>query len=46
MRHARDHGVRTVFLAYAEDAVARVYTRLGFRPAGCTLLIADQPARS
>ncbi|WP_216586804.1 GNAT family N-acetyltransferase [Streptomyces brasiliscabiei] len=44
--HARDHGVRTVFLAYAEDAVARVYLRLGFRPAGRTLLIADQPARS
>lgn len=44
--HARDHGVRTVFLAYAEDTVARIYSRLGFRPAGCTLLIADQPARS
>lgn len=44
--HARDHGVRTVFLAYAEDSVARVYARLGFRPAGITLLIANQPARS
>ncbi|MGP4087873.1 GNAT family N-acetyltransferase [Streptomyces sp. KR55] len=44
--HARDHGVDTVFLAYAEDAVARIYTRLGFRPAGTTLLIANQPARS
>jgi GNAT superfamily N-acetyltransferase len=31
--HARDHGVRTVFLAYAEDEVARIYARLGFRPA-------------
>ncbi|MFI1105757.1 GNAT family N-acetyltransferase [Streptomyces melanogenes] len=44
--HARDHGVRTVFLAYAEDTVARIYTRLGFRPADVTLLIANQPARS
>ncbi|MFF6783138.1 GNAT family N-acetyltransferase [Streptomyces sp. NPDC012510] len=44
--HARDHGVHTVFLAYAEDSVARIYTRLGFRPADCTLLIANQPARS
>lgn len=44
--HARDHGVHTVFLAYAEEAVARIYARLGFRPAGTTLLIADQPARS
>ncbi|WP_228994808.1 GNAT family N-acetyltransferase [Streptomyces sp. DH8] len=43
--HARDHGVHTVFLAYAEAAVARIYARLGFRPAGTTLLIADQPAR-
>ncbi|MFF4301642.1 GNAT family N-acetyltransferase [Streptomyces sp. NPDC001601] len=44
--HARSHGVSTVFLAYAEEAVARIYARLGFRPAGTTLLIADQPARS
>ncbi|MFF0449062.1 GNAT family N-acetyltransferase [Streptomyces sp. NPDC004609] len=44
--HARAHGVHTVFLAYAEDAVARIYLRLGFRPAGTTLLIANQPARS
>ena len=43
--HARDRGVRTVFLAYAAEAVARIYARLGFRPAGTTLLIADQPAR-
>jgi GNAT superfamily N-acetyltransferase len=43
--HARDHGVQTVFLAYAEEAVARIYARLGFRPAGTTLLIANQPAR-
>lgn len=43
--HARDHGVHTVFLAYAEAAVARIYARPGFRPAGTTLLIADQPTR-
>lgn len=43
--HAREHGVHTVFLAYAEAVVARIYARLGFRPAGTTLLIADQPAR-
>ncbi|MGY4742491.1 GNAT family N-acetyltransferase [Streptomyces sp. ATMOS53] len=44
--HARDHGVDTIFLAYAKEAVARIYARLGFRPAGTTLLIANQPARS
>ncbi|MEU6218391.1 GNAT family N-acetyltransferase [Streptomyces sp. NPDC047022] len=44
--HAREHGVSTVFLAYAQEAVARIYARLGFRPAGTTLLIANQPARS
>ena len=44
--HARDHGVQTVFLAYAEENVARIYRRLGFRPADVTLLIANQPARS
>ncbi|MET8678205.1 GNAT family N-acetyltransferase [Streptomyces sp. NPDC004647] len=44
--HARDHGVRTIFLAYAEESVARIYARLGFRPACTTLLIANQPARS
>jgi GNAT superfamily N-acetyltransferase len=43
--HARDRGVNTVFLAYADAAVARIYARLGFRPAGTTLLIANQPAR-
>ncbi|GHE06147.1 GNAT family N-acetyltransferase [Streptomyces alanosinicus] len=44
--HAREHGERTVFLAYAEDTVARIYACLGFRPADVTLLIANQPARS
>lgn len=43
--HARDHGVSTVFLAYAQEAIARIYVRLGFRPADSTLLIANQPAR-
>ncbi|MFI7020048.1 GNAT family N-acetyltransferase [Streptomyces sp. NPDC050164] len=46
VNHAGAQGVSTVFLAYAEDAVARIYSRLGFRPAGSTLLIANQPARS
>ncbi|MER6790190.1 GNAT family N-acetyltransferase [Streptomyces sp. NPDC000658] len=44
--HARAHGVDTVFLAYAKETVARLYAGLGFRPAGTTLLIAGQPARS
>ncbi|MFI5872069.1 GNAT family N-acetyltransferase [Streptomyces sp. NPDC051445] len=44
--HARTHGVETVFLAYAHESAARLYARLGFRPAGTTLLIAGQPARS
>ncbi|GHA08168.1 hypothetical protein GCM10010329_33660 [Streptomyces spiroverticillatus] len=43
--HAREHGVRAVFLAYADEAVARIYARLGFRAADTTLLIANQPAR-
>lgn len=46
VEHAREHGVSTVFLAYAQGAVARIYARLGFRPADTTLLIANQPARS
>ncbi|MFF8193217.1 GNAT family N-acetyltransferase [Streptomyces bobili] len=48
--HARAHGVHTVFLAPADEAGTeagdRLCARLGFRPAGTTLLIADQPARS
>ncbi|MEU5279003.1 GNAT family N-acetyltransferase [Streptomyces asoensis] len=44
--HARAHGIETIFLAYARESVARGYARLGFRPAGTTLLIAGQPARS
>ncbi|AIR99876.1 hypothetical protein [Streptomyces glaucescens] len=30
---------------YAEEAVARIYARLGFRADGVTLLVGDQPAR-
>ncbi|MET9082807.1 hypothetical protein ABZX77_13080 [Streptomyces sp. NPDC004237] len=45
-RFTRGDGVSTVFLAYAEDAVARIYARLGSRLADSTLLIANQPARS
>ena len=43
--HARENGVRTVFLAYALDSVARIYARLGFSAVPVTLLVADQPAR-
>lgn len=43
--HAREHGVQTVFLAYALETVARLYARLGFRLAGTTLLVHGQPAR-
>ncbi|MFF8971532.1 GNAT family N-acetyltransferase [Streptomyces sp. NPDC014995] len=43
--HARTHDVHTVFLAYAEERVARLYAGLGFRPTDTTLLIANQPAR-
>jgi N-acetylglutamate synthase-like GNAT family acetyltransferase len=41
-RHALDHGVRTVFLSAAEDDVARVYARVGFRRVG-TACIASPP---
>ncbi|SEQ25568.1 FR47-like protein [Streptomyces sp. yr375] len=44
--HARDHDVDTIFLAYAQETTARIYTRLGFRPTTTTLLITNQPARS
>lgn len=33
-RHALDHGVATVFLSAAEEEVARVYARVGFRRVG------------
>ncbi|MBW8705339.1 Mycothiol acetyltransferase [Streptomyces sp. MBT84] len=44
--HARNHGVQTVLLAYAQESAARIYRRLGFCPADATLLIANRPVRS
>lgn len=41
---ARERGVETVFLSASDDAVARVYTRLGFRRIG-TAMIAE-PGRA
>lgn len=38
--HALDHGVQTVFLSAAEEAVARMYARIGFRRIG-TACIAE-----
>jgi len=40
---ARDRGVQTIFLSASDDAVARVYARIGFRQIG-TAMIAE-PAR-
>jgi len=42
-RHALDHGATTVFLSAAEEAVARVYGRVGFRRVG-TACIAEPPS--
>ncbi|HEX2355922.1 MAG TPA: GNAT family N-acetyltransferase [Micromonosporaceae bacterium] len=39
-RHALDHGATTVFLSAAEEDVARVYARVGFRRVG-TACIAE-----
>jgi predicted GNAT family acetyltransferase len=41
--HAAGGGVQTVFLSASDDAVARVYARIGFREIG-TAMIAE-PAR-
>ncbi|MFE7564454.1 GNAT family N-acetyltransferase [Kitasatospora sp. NPDC057500] len=41
--HARAHGVRTVFLSAADEDVARIYRRAGFRPFA-TALIAEPAA--
>lgn len=41
--HARANGVRTVFLSAADEDVARIYRRAGFRPFA-TALIAEPPA--
>jgi ribosomal protein S18 acetylase RimI-like enzyme len=43
-RDARDRGVETVFLSASDDAVARVYARIGFGEIG-TAMIAE-PASS
>ena len=40
---ARDRGVQTVFLSATDDAVARVYARIGFCEIG-TAMIAEPPA--
>jgi len=42
-RDALDRGVHTVFLSASDDAVARVYARIGFRGIG-TAMIAEPPA--
>ncbi|MGW3232827.1 GNAT family N-acetyltransferase [Kitasatospora sp. NPDC001095] len=42
--HARANGVRTVFLSAADEDVARIYRRIGFRPFA-TALIAEPPAQ-
>ena len=42
-RDALDRGVATVFLSASDDAVARVYSRIGFREIG-TAMIAEPPA--
>ena len=42
-RDALDRGVRTVFLSASDDAVARVYARIGFREIG-TAMIAEPSA--
>ena len=42
-RDALDRDVQTVFLSASDDAVARVYARIGFREIG-TAMIAEPPA--
>jgi ribosomal protein S18 acetylase RimI-like enzyme len=37
-RDARDRGVTTVFLSASDDAVARVYARIGFREIGVAMI--------
>jgi predicted GNAT family acetyltransferase len=39
VRHALAHGVETVFLSAADDDVARVYERLGFRRAATACFV-------
>ena len=42
-RDALDRDVQTVFLSASDDAVGRVYARIGFREIG-TAMIAEPPA--
>ncbi|MEU3570223.1 GNAT family N-acetyltransferase [Kitasatospora sp. NPDC036755] len=41
--HARAHGVRTVFLSAADEDVARIYRRAGFRPFATALIAEPAP---
>ncbi|MGW4898025.1 GNAT family N-acetyltransferase [Kitasatospora sp. NPDC004240] len=41
--HARANGVRTVFLSAADEDVARIYRRLGFRPVATALIAGPAP---
>ena len=40
---ARDRGVEIIFLSASDEAVARIYARIGFREIG-TAMIAEPPA--
>jgi len=42
-RDALDRGVETVFLSATDDAVARVYARIGFRGAGTAMIAEPAP---
>lgn len=43
--HARANGVRTVFLSAADEEVARIYRRAGFRPFATALIAEPAPDR-
>ena len=38
LRDALDRGVATVFLSASDDAVARIYARIGFREIGVAMI--------
>jgi ribosomal protein S18 acetylase RimI-like enzyme len=42
-RDALERGVRTVFLSASDDAVARVYARIGFREIGTAMIAEPAP---
>jgi len=42
-RDALDRGVETVFLSASDDAVARVYARIGFREIGTAMIAEPAP---